>query len=92
MDEPDYILELQLCGCAESDSVADLLAKLLDNFQDKDSWQLRIIDFKTHPAAYYLATDKLDSLGFIEHGTAIRFPWLTKKGEAWLASYKAAKK
>lgn len=38
---------------------------------------------------FYLLAGRLDSLGLIEHGTSIRYPWLTKDGERLLAALKS---
>jgi hypothetical protein len=35
---------------------------------------------------YYLLVGRLDVLLLLEHGTSIRYPWLTKRGKRLLAA------
>lgn len=80
-----WLNELQLCGCADNESVAGLAIKLLEDFEAEKDYASRCVNFETQPELYYLLAERLDNSGFIEHGTSSRFPWLTDFGREWLA-------
>lgn len=88
-----------LCGCVGEEPIVDLAVKLLKDFRrefkeiDGDDepvekrWKKRFIDFEEDPIKYYLVTHLLEEANLIEHGTSVRFPWLTSLGEEWLSDY-----
>lgn len=79
--------ELQFCGCVETEAIISIIVKLMQDFENKIDYKHRSLSFDSDAALYYLIVDKLEHLDFIEHGTSIRFPWLTQKGKDWLASF-----
>lgn len=85
-DEIRLFLEGLTCGCTgEEDFVALMgLLRFLAARTDElfDSWSARLLP----PEPWtYLPLNFLDREELIEHGIAIRVPWLTPKGEAVLA-------
>lgn len=76
--------ELDLCGCTEISEVVPVIINIL-------SWCGRDIEnrlsYKTlfnNEGIYYLVMSLLDNEGLIEHGTSIRHPFLTEKGQKLL--------
>jgi len=72
--------ELHFCGCFEFDeTVAELKRVLLwaDTSPDRASYE------KLYPGnigVFYLVCALLDDAGILEHGTSIRYPFLTSRG------------
>lgn len=83
-----WLGHLGFCGCAEVDEIVKLAIKLLEEFTPETRWQTRTVDFEKDPVTYYLLTQVLDKANIIEHGTSIRFPWLTEFGKQWLSMKK----
>lgn len=76
---------LRFLGERTKRSRAKPLSVVLSGIDDEESfdvWSMRILP----PEPWtYLPLNFLDREELIEHGTAIRYPWTTSKGEAVLA-------
>ena len=71
--------DLCICGCGNPEEAYEAIHELLLSLQAKnwDEW-LKSIDNDIYALiVVYL----LDGKGYLEHGTSIRHPWLTKKGK-----------
>jgi hypothetical protein len=74
--------KLFLCGCCEFTEIIKTVKYILEKIKDgqkESDWYQKT--FHGDLGVYYLIVCLLEEGGFCEHGTAIRFPWLTKDGE-----------
>ena len=74
--------DLGICGCGSPEEAYEAIHKLLLTLQAKnwDEW-LKSIDNDIYAL---IVVYVLDGNGYLEHGTSIRHPWLTIKGEQLL--------
>lgn len=74
--------DLCICGCGSPEEAYEAIHKLLLTLQAKnwDEW-LKSIDNDIYAL---IVVYILDGNGYLEHGTSIRHPWLTTKGEQLL--------
>lgn len=75
------------CGCSETAEMVKSLQRLLEwiGGDKKESYDTLYPEIGT----FYLLAGRLDSLGLTEHGTAIRYPWLTDEGKRLLSALQA---
>jgi hypothetical protein len=80
--------ELPLCGCGCPDAVLELIKGALENaaaFPDGPEPHKSMPDyFGGDDPIHWLATYALDKAGLIEHGSNVRWSWLTDKGHVTL--------
>lgn len=71
--------DLGICGCGSPEEAYEAIHKILLSLQAKkwDEW-INVIDGNIFAL---ITVYMLDSKGYLEHGTSIRHPWLTSKGE-----------
>ena len=83
--------ELSFCGCFDYDIVlkefADVLEWAAQPIDDRKSYT----ELYTNPALAYIILGVLNDANLIEHGCAIRHPWITEKGEGFLCYIKENK-
>lgn len=81
-----------MCGCSEFDEVIKVLIKILELI-DKPNKQVRWHkeEFGNEAGFYYIIAGILDEERLIDHGTAIRYPWLTDDGKRFLEAIKNIK-
>lgn len=72
------------CGCTEENYLIDAIKKVLVYAQDKTETR-NYANLFTELALFYIVAGILSDEDYIEHGSAIRWPWLTTKGEDLLA-------
>lgn len=74
------------CGCSETDLVVKRLVDFLEfhALEDGKDYEKVCRDV----GDFYIIAMRLDSLGLAEHGTSIRYPWLTDEGKRLLAALK----
>lgn len=73
------------CGCSD---IADMYLALLELLEWHNAGEGRVkYDelFETR-GIFYLLAGLVDNLGLSEHGTAIRYPWLTDDGRRLLSA------
>jgi len=75
------------CGCSETDEMVASLIRLLEWMEGDKS--TRYDALYPEIGTFYLLAGRLDALGLTEHGTAIRYPWLTDDGKRLLAALKS---
>ena len=97
MRNPDFKMNVDLlaffynefgaCGCSELDEMINTVIKILAWAEaDPDDKPLYSTLIKDDLGAFYIIAGILDKLEFIEHGTSIRFSWITEKGKEFLDS------
>lgn len=88
-ESPAYFLWFYIlngCGCGSSDNLMELAWQVFVDFaEDREEEKLGLYD---KPEREILA-HWLDSKGLIEHGTSIRWSWLTEDGKELLRQLKA---
>lgn len=72
------------CGCSETAEMVKSLRRLLE-WMDGDK-ETRYDTLYPELGTFYLLAGRLDSLGLTEHGSSIRYPWLTQDGKRLLAA------
>lgn len=81
--------EFGACGCSNLEAminvVKDLLEWMSENIMERQGYEKL---FNGNEGVFYLLAGRLDSLGFLEHGTSIRCAWLTEKGKEFLNALK----
>lgn len=75
------------CGCSETAEMVKSILRLLE-WMDGDK-VTKYADLYPEAGVFYLLAGRLDSLGLTEHGTSIRYPWLTDDGQRLLAALKS---
>jgi hypothetical protein len=79
-----------VCGCAEKESVIVEIVSLLEwhkgSVNHRAGYQSL---YNGNVGVFYLLAGWFDALGLSEHGTGIRYPWLTPDGERLLAALKS---
>jgi len=73
-----------VCGCSETDEMVKSLQRLLEWMEGDKS--TRYDALYPEIGTFYLLAGRLDSLGLTEHGTSIRYPWLTDEGKRLLSA------
>ena len=71
------------CGCSEIGEMVISIKTLLEWCGEKGT-RVRYSELYPDLGIFYLMVGLLDSLGLIEHGTAIRYPWVTREGKRFL--------
>src|SRR5687767_11617207 len=74
-----------LCGCSELDEVLTAIVKILEWHEDKKEVKYSELYWEG-AGVFYLLAGRLDDLALAEHGTSIRYPWLTDDGKRLLAA------
>jgi hypothetical protein len=77
---------LGACGCGELDEMIDSVRRLLEWAGTDMSDRAEYNTLYSEVGVYYLLVGRLDVLLLLEHGTSIRYPWLTKRGKRLLAA------
>lgn len=75
------------CGCTETDEMAKTITRLLE-WVDSE----KFVGFdKLYPESgiFYILIGRMDCLDLVNHGTSLRYPFLTPDGERLLAALKA---
>jgi len=77
--------EFGACGCSDLASMINIVKDLLE-WTSSDIMERQGFEklFDGNEGVFYLLAGRLDSLGFSEHGTSIRYAWLTEKGKEFL--------
>ena len=78
-----FIKFLGLCVCTEEECIEEDVLKLLHYFNSEDK-KLEEIFTQVGKTTFYLLANKMDDFNLIEHGTSIRFSWLTPAGKELL--------
>lgn len=72
------------CGCSELNEIVNVLKYLLEwsaiDIDSRSAYNKLNIDV----GYYYIIIGLLDQLDMLEHGCAIRVPWITEKGKQFL--------
>lgn len=80
--EEFYYSDLKWCGCGEPVASLEFLGKVLRAIYAGDTSVLDdLIPYKTKTGLSFGYLYTLDAYGLIEHGTDIRYGWLTDKGK-----------
>jgi len=75
-----------VCGCSEMDLVILEVRRILE-WADSDMAKRETYDkIYINQGLFYIIAGLLDKEGFINHGCAIRCPWITDKGKQLLKS------
>jgi hypothetical protein len=80
-----------ICGCSELAVIIEELKLILDwagtemSFRPAYNSLYTTALFTSRDGIFYLIAGMVDKAKLIEHGTAIRCPWLTDTGKAFLA-------
>ena len=74
-----------LCGCEDLSSVIETIIKTLSWAQEPTDKRLKYTSLFKNYGVFYIIAGILDNLDLIEHGIAIRFPWITERGKALLS-------
>lgn len=80
------IHELNLCGCIEEEEVFITIRGYLSWAAEPIDARVMFVERFTSLGSAYLILNMLENLGYIEHGSAIRCPWLTEKGKVLLTA------
>ena len=74
--------DLGICGCGSPEEAYEAIHNLLLSLRVKnwDDW----LDTIDNDIYALILVYLLDGKGYLEHGTSIRHPWLTTKGEQLL--------
>jgi hypothetical protein len=70
------------CGCSEMQAMHETVLKLLEWHEGEK--KVRYHELFNQPGVFYILAGMLDNLGLAEHGTAIRYAWLTSDGKRLL--------
>lgn len=75
---------LGLCGCGNPDAVMEYMFEMFNKINNHHDF-----DYKDLPSMFFLywANDK----DFAEHGSTVRYSWLTEKGKEVLSDIKQCK-
>ena len=74
--------ELGMCACIEFAPTLETIRDFLIWSADNKTPGNRYNDlFGGHVGTFYMIAMALDRAGLLEHGTSMRFPWLTQMGE-----------
>lgn len=79
----------QWCGCGDHDRMDRLMLAYLTSLDVPEGETPDWPDADAVPDGHFLLAYIADSLDWTEHGTTIRYPWLTDAGRAALARFRA---
>ena len=80
---------LNVCGCTDFTDIEKDIILLLKHFnRDLGNHDLTTILNKVGGTSFYLLGHFLTHVDLVEHGTSIRYSWLTPKGKEFLKNYK----
>jgi len=74
-----------ICGCSQFDVIVNELKRFLTWAGAPMENRSLYITLYPRDGIFYLIAGMLDRAKLIEHGTAVRHPWLTDTGKAFLA-------
>lgn len=80
------------CVCSETEILINDLIILLEHLSVDIEQRMHYSKLFKELGYYYVLTGILNDIEMIEHGTSIRFPWLTEKGKVFLNDLKTYKK
>ncbi len=95
MDEPDfstpeavreYLYDLGMCGCMDFEAYIKVLRDTLEWCDYADSRPPYTMLFGGNEGVFYFIMGFLDNADLTEHGVAIRYPFLTARGERLLTA------
>ena len=72
------------CGCFEEDEVIKSIIKLLKWCQEDIKSRISYDKLYEEVGVFYILAGLLTDIDFIEHGTSVRYPWLTEEGKKFL--------
>lgn len=76
------------CGCWEYENFLRTLYEILVWHENKEKCPYSDL-FMGDKGVFYFIAGQLDRLGLAEHGTSIRYSWLTPEGERFLSGLRA---
>ena len=84
-----FINEFGGCGCSDVEEMINVIRDLLEWVSKNPEKRKRFDElFDGNTGIFYILIGQLDRLDLCEHGTSIRHPFLTQKGEDLLNSLK----
>lgn len=86
-----YFEKLEWCGCGLPENAISIIGKYLNCLMEKDVDPRHKVMNEAFGVRFVEDNDlllclayELDRAGFTDHGSSIRWPWLTKDGEYFL--------
>lgn len=77
------------CGCSDLETIIRVIQGLLEwlssDIAERAGFETL---FNGNEGVFYLLAGKLENLCFSEHGTSIRYAWITEKGTVFLNAIK----